>query len=184
MGVRGEVGRAVFLDRDGIVNKSVVRNGKPYPPASISELQLVDGIVELIDFLRSRGFKIFIFTNQPDVARGATTLEKVEEIHDFLSKKLGIDQVYVCVHDDKDNCQCRKPKPGMILQAQNEWNVDLGSSFAIGDRWRDIAAAKAAGVRSIFVDYQYDEEKVAADYQCNDIKEVHLLLQKLEKNQS
>lgn len=165
-------GAAVFLDRDGIINKAVVRDGKPYPPASLSDLQWVEGIKELIDGVKNLGYKVFVFTNQPDVARGDMSQATVDEIHNYIVKQLNIDKVYCCFHDDKDNCHCRKPKPGMILDAQKEWSVDLGRSFVVGDRWRDIAAGQAAGVRTILVDYNYNEKKVTPDFTTRNLAEV------------
>ena len=170
---------AVFLDRDGIINKAVVKNGKPFPPSSLTELELIDGIKELIEDIKRIGYKVFVFTNQPDVARGTTRLDKVTEIHDFLLKELSIDKIYCCFHDDTENCECRKPKPGMILEAQKEWDLDLTRSFVVGDRWRDIDAARAVKVRSILVDYNYNEEKAMPDFTCTSIKEVFSIIKKL-----
>jgi D-glycero-D-manno-heptose 1,7-bisphosphate phosphatase len=175
MGIGGKIDilhSAIFLDRDGIVNKAVVKKGKPYPPSSLVELELIDGIRDLIINVKRLGFKVFIFTNQPDVARGTTSREKVDEIHNFLMGELAIDKIYCCFHDDNDNCDCRKPKPGMIIKAKREWSIDLGKSFVVGDRWRDIAAAKAANIKSILVDYNYNEGKEVPDYSCINIKEV------------
>lgn len=178
MGVSGKVKSqpALFLDRDGVVNKAVVRNGQPYPPASIDDLELVEGIQDLIAEVKNQGFKIFIFTNQPDVARGTARKEKIVEIHDYLSGKLGIDKIYCCLHDDDDNCDCRKPKPGMLFQAKAEWSLDFDRSFVIGDRWRDIAAARAANIKSILLDYHYNEKKEIPDYSCVTLREALLII--------
>jgi len=166
-----EVSKAIFLDRDGVVNKSVVKDGKPYPPASIKDLEIIDGVKEGIEKLKKNGFKIFIVTNQPDVARGNTLPGNVQAINTFLERELSINGVYCCLHDDMDDCECRKPKPGMILEAAKTWNIDLSRSFMIGDRWRDIEAGKRAGVTSILIDYNYDEKKVAADFECSNFSE-------------
>lgn len=149
--------RAVFLDRDGILNQAVVREGRPYPPSNPGELILVEGIGGALARLKSAGFLLIVVTNQPDVARGSQTRAMVEAINDRLSALLPIDQVWTCFHDDRDACDCRKPKPGLILGAAAKWGVNLEASFMVGDRWRDISAGAAAGCRTVFVDYRYSE---------------------------
>lgn len=149
--------RAVFLDRDGVINKSIVRDGKPYPPSSLAEFQFVDGIAPALLALKKRGYLLLVFTNQPDVASGLTTREEVEALHERITSSLPIDKVYCCYHNDAAHCDCRKPKPGMILQGAVEFDVALDQSYAVGDRWRDIDAGNAAGCKTIFVDYGYRE---------------------------
>lgn len=156
--------KAIFLDRDGVINQTIVRDGKPYPPATIHELKWVDGIEVGLKLLKDAGFLLFIVTNQPDVARGTTLQSTIDEIHQHMMQVLPLDEIFCCFHDDKDDCICRKPKPGMVLQAAAKWNVDLKKSFFVGDRWRDIEAGKAAGIKTILIDYHYNEKKVAADF--------------------
>jgi D-glycero-D-manno-heptose 1,7-bisphosphate phosphatase len=149
------VARAVFLDRDGVINRAVVRNGKPYPPASITELEILPGVPAALARLRAAGYRLVIVTNQPDIARGATTIAAVEAIHAEMRSTLGLDDIRVCPHDDADRCGCRKPKPGLLLR---EPAHDMAASVMIGDRWRDIEAGRAAGCGvTILVDYGYDE---------------------------
>ena len=156
MGIN-EVTRAVFLDRDGIINKSVVRDGRPFPPASVAELELTDGIEDVLSVLRKRGFLLIVVTNQPDVARRMVPVSQVESIHAHLKSRLGLDGIYVCYHDDADGCLCRKPKPGLLLQAAADFEIDLEKSYMVGDRWRDIDAGVSARCTTIFVDYRYSE---------------------------
>jgi len=151
--------RAVFLDRDGVINASVVRNGKPYPPASLEEMKILPGVVEAIQSLRQAGFAVVVVTNQPDVATGFQRKEMVEAMHRNICNELLIDDVRVCYHIDADNCACRKPKPGMLLEAAHDLTIDLTCSFMVGDRWRDIEAGKAAGCYTFFIDYGYEEMK-------------------------
>jgi D-glycero-D-manno-heptose 1,7-bisphosphate phosphatase len=153
---------AVFLDRDGVLNRPVIRDGKPFPPSSLEELELLlpDVAKSLLD-LKAHGFALFVITNQPDVARGTQTRESVEEIHQSLSSSLPIDDIFVCYHDDADDCACRKPRPGLLLEAQRKHNIDLSHSFFVGDRWRDIDAGHAAGCKTILIDYGYRERKPA-----------------------
>lgn len=154
----GSTKRAVFLDRDGVINRSIVRNGKPYPPASLQELEILPGVEEAIQALRHAGFLIVVVTNQPDVATGIQRREVVEAMHRELRGKLPIDDIRVCYHTDADGCACRKPKPGMLLDAAREHSIDLSRSFLVGDRRRDIAAGKAAGCYTFFIDNGYREE--------------------------
>ena len=169
MGIGSKI-KAVYLDRDGVINKAIVIDGKPYPPSSLKELELIEGVKEGLKALKDSGYKLFVVTNQPDVARGKTALESVLQINNYIVTELGIDEVYCCFHDDEENCKCRKPKPGMILKASEKWNIDLDLSFMIGDRWRDIEAGKAAGVKTILINYGYDEKKVSADFECSNFE--------------
>lgn len=154
--------RAVFLDRDGVLNHAIVRDGKPYPPGSLAEMRIVEAAPESLARLKSRGFLLLVVTNQPDVARGTQTIEAVQEIHQALRDALPIDEFLVCAHDDSDRCQCRKPLPGLLFQAQSRYGMDLRRSFLIGDRWRDVDAGDAAGCRTVWIDYGYRERGPSA----------------------
>jgi D-glycero-D-manno-heptose 1,7-bisphosphate phosphatase len=157
--------RAAFLDRDGVINQAIVRAGKPYPPQNLSELVVLAGVPDAIARLRQAGYLALVVTNQPDVARGATSRSTVQEINSRLSAELGLDGMYVCWHDDADDCNCRKPRPGLLFDAAREHGVDLSRSFMIGDRWRDIAAGQRAGCRTIWIDRRYNENPpTRADY--------------------
>jgi D-glycero-D-manno-heptose 1,7-bisphosphate phosphatase len=151
--------RAVFLDRDGVINRAVVRDGRPRPPSSLSQLEILPDVPNALVRLRSTGYRLIVVTNQPDVARGAQTREAVDAMHNFLKAQLPIDEVRACYHDDADHCLCRKPLPGMLLEAARAWELDLSRSFMVGDRWRDIEAGRCAGCATIFIDYHYAEEE-------------------------
>ncbi len=157
MGSDTLIRRAVFLDRDGVINRPIVRNGLPYPPASVDELVVLPGVPEALMKLRDAGFRLVVVTNQPDVARGTQTVQAVEQIHDQLRAQLPLDDVRVCYHDDRDRCRCRKPEPGMLLDAAHDLGIDLAASYLIGDRWRDIEAGRRAGCTTLFIDYHYAE---------------------------
>ena len=148
---------AVFLDRDGVLNAARVVDGRPHPPADLSELAVLPGVEPACRRLAEAGLRLIVVTNQPDVARGTQSLDAVEAINDRLRAELGLDDVIVCPHDDADGCSCRKPRPGMLLRAAGEWGIDLAGSVMVGDRWRDIEAGRAAGARTVFVDRHYDE---------------------------
>jgi D-glycero-D-manno-heptose 1,7-bisphosphate phosphatase len=148
----------VFLDRDGVLNVAVVRGGVPRPPGDVDEVELLPGVEEACNRLRTAGFELVVVTNQPDIARGTQTAEAVRRINDALLMTLPLDEVVVCPHDDADGCQCRKPRPGMLLDAAERLGIDLGASFMVGDRWRDVEAGRRAGCRVVLVDHGYGEE--------------------------
>lgn len=156
--------RAVFLDRDGVINKAIVRDGKPYPPESLAELEILPDVPDALARLRAAGFLNVVVTNQPDVATGKQQREVVEAIHKSLLSVLPIDAIKVCYHVEADGCECRKPKPGMLLEAARELAIDLRASYLVGDRWRDIAAAQAAGCAAFFVDLGYAEKSPDKPY--------------------
>ena len=151
--------KAVFLDRDGVINKAIVKNGLPTPPSLLDELKILPGVKESILKLKKLNFVCIVVTNQPDVSRGKINKNTVIKINNFLKKKIKLDDIFVCYHDDKDNCNCRKPKPGLLLQAGKKWNVDFKKSFMIGDQWRDIQSGEKAGCKTIFLDYKYKDKK-------------------------
>jgi D-sedoheptulose 7-phosphate isomerase len=155
----GKPRRAVFLDRDGVINRAIVRNGTPHPPATLEELEIFPDVPEALHELKAHGFELLVITNQPDVARGTQTRDAVEGIHQKLASTLPLDDILVCYHTDQDNCSCRKPKPGMLLEAARKHDIDLSVSFLIGDRWRDIEAGKNAGCKTILIDGGYHEKQ-------------------------
>ena len=149
--------RAVFLDRDGVINLAVVRGGKPYPPRNLAEMELTPGVSEALVALHKAGFQLIVATNQPDVARGTMRRETVDEIHDYLLRTLPIDDIKVCWDANESNSPCYKPAPGLLLEAATERGIDLKRSFMVGDRWRDVGAGKAAGTFTIFIECDYQE---------------------------
>lgn len=156
--------KAVFLDRDGVLNASVIRRGKPYPPDTLAELRILPGVVEALSNLHAAGYVNIVVTNQPDVRTGKQTIEVVEAMNNRLRGELSLDEVKVCYHTDDQQCSCRKPKPGMLLEAAEDHDLDLRESFLVGDRWRDVAAGQAAGCRCFFVDYEYQEQRPEQPY--------------------
>jgi len=152
--------RAVFLDRDGVINYAVVRNGKPYPPATLKDFVYLPGVEDSIKKLRNAGFLVIVITNQPDVSTGVQSKNVVESMHKKLIFDGLCDDIKVCYHIDEDNCSCRKPKPGMLIEAAASWHIDLNHSILVGDRWRDIQAGKAVNCFTYFIDYQYQEKNL------------------------
>lgn len=143
--------RAVFLDRDGVLNEAFVENGKPYPPRSPAELRILPGVKESCHRLHELGFLCIVVTNQPDLARGKIDRSTVDEINAVLSVELPLDSIWVCPHDDVDGCLCRKPRPGLLRQAAAHHGIDLAASYMVGDRWRDVGAGRAAGCRTALI---------------------------------
>lgn len=169
--------RAIFLDRDGVLNEVVMRPGGVVgSPRSMSEFILVPGSVDLVARLRAAGYLVFVVTNQPDIERGLLDPAVLGSISAVLRDEVGVDEVVVCTHDDSAECPCRKPRPGMLMDLAERWNVDLTSSYIIGDSWRDMDAGRAAGCQTVLVRRPYNEG-VTADFVVDGLHEVsgHLL---------
>ena len=151
--------RAVFLDRDGVINRVKLVNGLPMPPSVVEEIEILDGVAEALSIFKENDFLTVVITNQPDVARGKTTQSKVDEINSIIGKAVQLKYFYICPHDDSDNCKCRKPAPGLIQLAASELGIDVAKSYFVGDRWRDIAASQSAGCQAFFIDCSYPEKQ-------------------------
>lgn len=149
--------KAVFLDRDGVLNRAPVRDGKPYPPRSLAELEILPGVSSALASLKAAGYQLVVVTNQPDVARGLATEADVDALNRQLRQVLPLDAVFTCLHDDAAACGCRKPQPGLIHEAARQLGIDCRASFLVGDRWRDIEAGRRAGCCTFFIDYAYQE---------------------------
>jgi D-glycero-D-manno-heptose 1,7-bisphosphate phosphatase len=147
--------KAVFLDRDGVLNETCVRNGVPHPPATLADLTILPGVPEACAKLRAVGFRLLVVTNQPDIARGTQTVATVDRLNAEVRRLAGVDDVFVCPHDDRDGCDCRKPRPGLLLVAAKSYGIELAASVMVGDRDRDIGAGRAAGCRTVFVNRGY-----------------------------
>ena len=166
--------RAVFLDRDGVINRALEREARPYPPASLGEFEILPEVPGALARLKAAGFLLVVATNQPDVGRGTLAKEVVENIHAHMLARLPIDRVEVCFHPGKggSDCDCRKPKPGMLFRAAGELELDLARSWMVGDRWRDVDCGHAAGCRTIFIDRGYAEElKQKPDFLARNLAE-------------
>jgi D-glycero-D-manno-heptose 1,7-bisphosphate phosphatase len=162
--------KAVFLDRDGVINRVFVRNGVTHPPAHPGEFELLPGVAQAARRLHDAGFVLVVVTNQPDVARGTQTVAGVEALNDRVRALLPVRDVLTCFHDTADGCACRKPKPGLVLEAARRWHLDLALSFVVGDRWSDVAAGQAAGCRAVLVETPYSgREQCRPDHRVADL---------------
>lgn len=151
--------RAVFLDRDGVVVGAEVVDGVPRP---LAEPAVLSGVSESCEQLRQAGFLLVLVTNQPDISRGRTTRAAVDSVNERLQAELMLDLVQVCPHDDADHCACRKPAPGMLVEAAKALDIHLPTSFMVGDRWRDVEAGTRAGAHTVFIDHHYPERAPTA----------------------
>jgi D-glycero-D-manno-heptose 1,7-bisphosphate phosphatase len=163
---------AVFLDRDGVLNRVFVRGAVTHPPSGVEDFELLPGAADAVRRLAASEFALVVVTNQPDVARGTQTREGVEAIHRRLRAELPMLEVLACFHDTSDDCACRKPKPGMLLEAAERWRLDLQRSFLVGDRWSDVRAGQAAGCRSLLVETPYSgRTRCQPDHCVRDLSE-------------
>lgn len=156
--------KCVFLDRDGVVNRSDVKNGKPFAPKFFSDFKVLSGVKESIETIKNLGFKVSIFTNQPDVKKNTNMIYEIEKMHKFLYQNYDIDHIDVCFHSNEDNCFCKKPKPGMLIRSARKLDVDLTKSLVIGDRWSDIECGQTVGCKCFFINYNYNEPKPIQPY--------------------
>jgi D-glycero-D-manno-heptose 1,7-bisphosphate phosphatase len=151
---------AIFLDRDGTLNAPLIREGRPYPPQRVEEFELLDGVAAACRDLKKAGWLLVVVTNQPDVGRGTQSQEIVEAMHVKLRQLLPeIDQIEVCYDaGEREEERRRKPEPGMLQDAAALLGIDVPASWMIGDRWRDIDCGKKMGIKTIFIDYGYQEQ--------------------------
>lgn len=165
--------KAIFLDRDGVINKAIVVNGKPYPPTRMGEVHVIEGIKDLIKLWHEEGYLVIVVTNQPDIGRNTVNKRSVVKINNFLKYEVLFDDLFMCPHRDRDNCECRKPKTGLFKQAKEKYDIDFEESYMIGDRWKDIEAGKRVGCKTIFIDYGYSEELTEKpDYTFKQVKDI------------
>ena len=162
--------RAVFFDRDGVINKVILRDEKPFSPRRLDEFIFNDAIQDTVSRLKANGYKAIVISNQPDLARGHITQEVLDLMTQRVKQEIRIDDVFICPHDDHHHCACRKPKPGMILQAAKKWKIDLRASYFIGDTWKDMEAGKTAGCRTILLDAVYNQN-VPSDFRVKSLVE-------------
>ena len=174
-----EKNKAFFFDRDGILNKSILKKNKTYSPRNLKELILNFELVEFIKKLKKKNFKIIVITNQPDIKSGKLNKYTLRIINLIIKKKFCIDDFFICIHGKNENCNCRKPKPGLIIKASKKWNINLKESFFVGDRWKDMQAGEIVGCNTIFIDYDYNESKPKS-YSYK-FKTISLMIKKIEK---
>ena len=168
---------AIFLDRDGVLVEAPIVEGLPKSITKNEEVQYLVGIKSSLQALKSAGFLLIMVTNQPDIARHKITFESAFKLNESIGTELNLDAIYMCPHDNQDNCACRKPSPGLINRAALDLNIDVASSYLIGDRWRDISAGQAAGCKCLFLNHGYSEERPEPPYdEINSISQATSLI--------
>lgn len=170
----GHKKKAVFLDRDGVINAIVSRGGKLSVPFSVNEFKVIEGAREAVALLKAHGFVCIVVTNQPDIARGNLSEKNLSAIHKYMQKETGVEAVYFCPHSKDGECNCKKPAMGMVQDAVREHGIVLAESWLVGDRWRDIQMAKNAGLKSILVVTDATKEDVVPmepDYSVKNLSE-------------
>ena len=151
--------RAIFLDRDGVINVPLIREGKSYAPRNLNDFKFYPETFDTLQRLKTLDCLLIVVTNQPDIANGLVDKQVVEKMHEMIIQELPIDHIETCPHSQKDNCECRKPKPGMLIRSALKFNINLSQSIMIGDRRSDIEAGQGAGCKSIFIDRDYHEQR-------------------------
>jgi D-glycero-D-manno-heptose 1,7-bisphosphate phosphatase len=169
-------GRAVFLDRDGVLAVPEFRDGRSFAPRRVADFRLYNDASASAARLRAGGFTLVVVTNQPDVGDGLVELSVVEEMHRIMAAALPVDAIESCYHGHHEVCDCRKPKPGMLRRAAERFGVDCRRSFMVGDRGSDVAAGEAVGCTTILIDLGYTgvdlgspDHKVASLSEATDI---------------
>jgi D-glycero-D-manno-heptose 1,7-bisphosphate phosphatase len=168
---------AIFLDRDGVINKALIKNGLPFSPRTINDFEILPGVEKALNLFHDLGFLNIVATNQPDIARCLMSEQILNEMHDLIRLNLVVDDIFVCPHDDSENCSCRKPKPGMILDAAAKWGIDLTNSYFIGDTWKDIHAGRAAGCATVLLECPYNEG-LESDYRVASLFDIIDIIKK------
>ena len=182
---------AVFLDRDGVINAAIVTPEGLDSPRSAEEFQLLPGVGRAIRALNEEGFPVVVISNQPGIAKAKFESEHLDAMTELMHARLGEDRatltsVYYCLHhpdavrsEYKCDCECRKPKPGMLLRASQELGLDLRASYMIGDQRRDMIAGKAAGCTTVLVGADRLPPTPEADHVCADLYSAVALIREL-----
>jgi len=150
--------KAIFFDRDGILNKSIIIDSKPYSPRNLKEFKINYFLKKYINFFKKKNFLIIVITNQPDVGSGLVSKNLVVSFNKKLKREFLFNSLYVC-YDTDNKSFFKKPNPGMLFLAKKKHNIDMSKSYFVGDRWKDMEASHRAGVRGLFVDFNYKEKK-------------------------
>lgn len=162
--------KAVFFDRDGVLNHLVQRDGSYYSPKKFEDFRIVNEAKEVVNRVQAMGFLAIVISNQPDISRGKLKQSELDKMTDLLFKKLNVDDIFYCTHDDNNDTGCRKPAPGLFYRAQEKYNIDFSLSFMIGDTWKDVEAAKNAGIFMILLNKKYNKELIV-NYTANNLLE-------------
>lgn len=169
--------KAVFLDRDGIINEVVMRGEIVGSPRFFSEFKIISEIAAFINHLRNKGYLVIVFTNQPDIERGLLEVDALEAMHEVVRTHLLVHDIFYCPHVSEQGCGCRKPKPGMLVSAAQKWDIDLSASYVIGDLWKDIEAGRAVSCLTIYLKTPYNTAADATNYCVTNIQDMYSIIQ-------
>jgi len=177
--------KAIFLDRDGVVNKPLFKKNRknhPFAPNRVEDFILYHDVIKFVKKIQSKyKYKVFIITNQPDLSRGDLSINILNEMHKKLYDNLKYDGIEFCGHLSIDNCKCRKPEPGMIKKIEKKNNIDLKKSFFIGDTWRDIFCGMSAGIRTYLINRHYNKD-FYCDSRISKLNDLTKIIFDLEKS--
>ena len=169
--------KAIFFDRDGVLNETLLKNGKPYAPRNIKDFKIVSDADSILNYLASLNYLIFVVTNQPDVGNGYTDKQIVEEMHKMISDQLPVQEIFTCYHSRNDNCPCRKPKTGMLEKAYKKFNLEIKDCFIVGDRFSDIEAGKKFKFQTVMIGSGYGEKPIIKpDFNINKLEELRNII--------
>lgn len=168
--------KAFFLDRDGIINKIKLINNIPQSPRKYKDFILNFEIESILNFLKIHKFLNIIITNQPDISRGLLSLSDLLKMNLLIYKKLNIDDIFICPHDDSANCNCRKPKPGLLIKAIEKYNIDINNSFFLGDTKKDILAGKSINCKTLLLSTEYNKDIIYADFVINSFNDIYSII--------
>lgn len=168
--------KAIFLDRDGIINSVIMRGSEVGSPRFFHEFRVRNDFLLFYSEAQLRELELFVVSNQPDIKRGLLEQAELNLMTELLRQQFQFREIVYCLHDDSADCTCRKPKPGMILNLMGKYKIKSHEALLIGDSNKDILAARSAGVCSIFLRQQHNlNVSVASDYTVNSLSEVFLL---------
>lgn len=143
--------RAVFIERDGILNEVQAGPNHPISPMTMEEFRVNEKAKIPIKKLKDAGFVLIVTTNQPGISRGYQSRRDLDYMHDHLRRNFPVDDILVCAHEESDECPCRKPRPGLLIESAFKWQINLDQSYVISDKWQDAEAARTAGCTSLLL---------------------------------
>ncbi|MBP7462560.1 MAG: HAD-IIIA family hydrolase [Candidatus Delongbacteria bacterium] len=163
----------VFFDRDGVINEVVQRDGHFYSPRQLKDFKVRPDFIRLYRILEPMKLKMLVVSNQPDLARGLMSAECLEEMNQVLLSQFHFLDIRYCTHDDRDQCSCRKPKPGMLLELMARYHLRTEEAMIIGDGWKDMEAGRQAGIKTVYLATPYNRsESVVSDYRVDCLDQI------------
>lgn len=143
--------KAVFIERDGVLNEVKTGPKHQITPLTLDEFKVKKEAEPALKKLKAAGFVLIVTSNQPGLSRGYQSRRELDRMHDIVKRCFPLDDLLVCPHDESDHCPCRKPRPGLLIEAAFKWHLNLDHSFVISDKWQDAEAARTAGCTSLLV---------------------------------